>query len=126
MDSNTQPQHSENNNQVWECLPTSSNYVDQIAFSPDGKILASYHTASTETIKLWDVATGQQLYTANWADIQEVDRDIDLLCYKSLFFSPFIWDLALGKAVTIKALKSPFKNYQWGNVAFSPDLKVDS
>ncbi|MBO1058052.1 MAG: hypothetical protein HEQ27_16670 [Dolichospermum sp. JUN01] len=137
MDSNTQPQHSENNNQVWECLPTTSNYVDQIAFSPDGKILASFHRESTEPIKLWDVATGQQLYTANFADLQEVDREIDFLFCKSLFFSPnkkalaytwtckgFVWDLALGKAVIIKALKSPFKDYQWENVALSPDLQI--
>ena len=133
MDSNTQPQYSENNNQVWECLPTSSNYVDQIAFSPDGKILASYHNRSTETIKLWNVTTGQQLYTANFADLREVDRAMDFLSCKSLFFSPngnnlacigFIWDLVLGKAVSVKALQSPFKDYQWENVALSPDLKI--
>jgi WD40 repeat protein len=133
MDSNTQPQYSENNNQVWECLPTTSNYVDQIAFSPDGKIVASFHRESTEPIKLWDVATGQQLYTANFADLQEIDREIDFLFCKSLFFSPngnnlacigFIWDLALGKAVSVKALKSPFERYQWKNVALSPDLQI--
>jgi WD40 repeat protein len=66
MVSNTELPHSENNNQIWECLPTTSNYVDRIAFSPDGKLLASHHGRSTESIKLWDVATGQELYTANF------------------------------------------------------------
>ncbi|MBG1270457.1 WD40 repeat domain-containing protein [Nostoc sp. WHI] len=140
MVSNAEPPHSENNNQIWECLPTTSNYVDQIAFSPDGKILASFHNASTETIKLWDVATGQQLYTANFVDLQEVAggrEGIDFSFCKSLFFSPnekalayiltcmgFIWDFALGKVVSVKALQSPFEDYPWNNVALSPDLQI--
>jgi WD40 repeat protein len=140
MISNAEPPHSENNNQIWECLPTTSNYVDRIAFSPDGKLLASHHGRSTESIKLWDVATGQQLYTANWVDLQEVaggSEGFDFLYCKSLFFSPngkalaytwawmgFIGNLALGKVVSVKALKSPFERYEWQNVALSPDLQI--
>ena len=140
MVSNADLPHSENNNQIWECLPTTSNYVDRIAFSPDGKLLASHHGQSTESIKLWDVATGQELYTANFVDLQEVAggyKDFDFLYCKSFFFSPngkaltytlawmgLILNLALGKVVSIKALKSPFKGYKWENVALSPDLQI--
>jgi WD40 repeat protein len=61
----------------------------------------------------------------------------DFLFCKSLFFSPnektlaytwacmgFIWDFALGKVVSVKALQSPFKGYKWESVALSPDLKI--
>jgi WD40 repeat protein len=140
MVSNAKLPHSENNNQIWECLPTTSNYVDKIAFSPDGKVLASHHGQSTESIKLWDVATGQQLYAANWFDLLELaggSEGLDFLFCKSLFFSPngkalaytwacmgFIGNLALGKVVSVKALKSPFERYEWENVALSPDLQI--
>jgi WD40 repeat protein len=67
MVSNAELPHSQNNNQIWECLPTTSNYVDQIAFSPDGKIFASLiwldHFPLEETIKLWEVETGTELYS---------------------------------------------------------------
>jgi WD40 repeat protein len=36
----------------------------------------------------------------------------------------FIWDFALGKVVSVKALKSPFERYEWENVALSPDLQI--
>ena len=38
-----------------------SNKVDSIAFSPDGKLLAS--SSWDNTIKLWDVARGSELRT---------------------------------------------------------------
>ena len=38
---------------------TNTNWVNSIAFSPDGKTLAN-GTDYEETIHLWDVATGQR------------------------------------------------------------------
>ncbi|UKO95924.1 WD40 repeat domain-containing protein [Nostoc sp. UHCC 0870] len=138
MDSNAEPPNTQNNNQIWECLPTTSNYVDRIAFSPDGKLLASYHGGSTEMIKLWDVAIGQELYTANFVELLEIAGGSDDFNFcRYLFFKQnekaldytwtflgFIWNLALGKVVSVKALQSPFKAYKWKSVALSPDLKI--
>lgn len=42
-------------------FPTNAGGVDSIAFSPDGKVLAS--CSPDETIMLWDVATGDRLDT---------------------------------------------------------------
>ncbi len=72
MDSKAEPPRSENCDQTWQCLPAISHYVDQITFSPDGKILASKHKSSTEYVKLWDVATGQELYSAEWSNLWEL------------------------------------------------------
>jgi WD40 repeat protein len=40
-----------------QTLAGHSNYVNCIAYSPDGKILAS--GSSDQTVKLWDAKTGQ-------------------------------------------------------------------
>ncbi|WP_375496795.1 helix-hairpin-helix domain-containing protein [uncultured Nostoc sp.] len=42
-------------------LQGHSNSVNSVAFSPDGKILAS--GSDDKTIKLWDLATGREIYT---------------------------------------------------------------
>src|SRR5262249_42630073 len=39
-------------------IPTNDSLVNSIAFSPDGRVLAS---GSTEAIRLWDVATGKEV-----------------------------------------------------------------
>ena len=39
-------------------LKGHSSFVNSVAFSPDGKILAG---GSGNTIKLWDVASGQEM-----------------------------------------------------------------
>ena len=153
MDSNTQPQYSENNNQVWECLPTTSNYVDQIAFSPDGKIVASLHTYSPKWLKIWDLVSGELLYAANWVELLKIagveleDLKTSSRIYNnevrrtiSLYFHPdgntlvytfhgmvLIYDLERGKVVRGKSVQSPFDPSYFGlpdNVFVSPDLQI--
>jgi WD40 repeat protein len=40
-------------------LPEHKQYVDALAFSPDGKLLAT--TCSTESLRIWEVATGRKI-----------------------------------------------------------------
>ncbi|MBD2540753.1 serine/threonine protein kinase [Coleofasciculus sp. FACHB-SPT36] len=50
--------------QTWRCVMTltgHSNYVNSVAFSPDGQILAS--GSEDNTIKLWQLGTGKEIRT---------------------------------------------------------------
>lgn len=117
--------------QTWEGVPINSHYVDQLAFSPDGKMLATYCGG---TIKLWDVASGREICTtaAGWAEqriLAEENRVLDSDLFfssdgKTLVGSGFIWTLESGKITETKVLKSPFKDCYWSNDAVSPSLQV--
>ena len=100
-----------------------TDYVGCVAFSPDGKTLAS--GSADRTIKLWDVATGQERGPPSRGTL-EVSR---------LAFSPDgktlasgggrirtvkLWDVATGKEpATLKGHTVP-----GASVAFSPDGKT--
>ncbi len=49
-----------NGKELWSA-PASKQYVTAIAFSPDGKIVASAGGFGESDIRLWDVATGNQV-----------------------------------------------------------------
>ena len=134
----------------YEFLPVTSHYVDGITFSPDGKLLASYHKSSTEFLRLWDVASGELLYSENYSESQEWIRkyqeaqlresneffDHFSLCEsfsftpdgKSLTCKGFIWDLKESQVINkrlilgINGLYGSYGIYLRG--AVSPDMQI--
>ncbi|MEH2241834.1 WD40 repeat domain-containing protein [Nostoc sp.] len=153
MTSSAEPPHSENCDQNWKCLPTTSRCVDRIAFSPDGKLIASCNYNSLEEIKLWDVESGKQLSDMN-SRLYASDLTLPVSSgekvyylfdfyhsrFESFFFSSdpkdltcsgSVWDQAVGKVVYVRDIKSHSKKYPWEKeyfwwypVAVSPDLQV--
>ena len=77
----------------------SSKRVSSIAFSPDGRLLAS-GSADDGTIKLWDVETGQNIATF----IEKPEPNSSMLC---VAFSPDGTKLAVGSVEGIKLLEVP-------------------
>lgn len=98
-----------------------SDSVRSIAFSPDGKTLAS--ASSDHTIKLWDVATGIELRTlkGHSLDVNSVafSPDGKTLASGSLDSTIKLWDVSTG--AELLTLKAP---NVVNSVAFSPDGKT--
>src|SRR5258705_13620608 len=73
--------------------------VTQVAFSRDGKLLAS--SSSDNTIKIWDVATRKELrtLTGHTANIESMDfsHDSRLLASASEDGGTFLWDATTGE-----------------------------
>ncbi|HEX7540990.1 MAG TPA: WD40 repeat domain-containing protein, partial [Anaerolineales bacterium] len=101
------------------------NFVDSIAFSPDGKTLASgsfdkYPSTGNNVLKLWDAASGSEMHTFSW-------QTTAVYC---VAFSPDGKTLASGGDYAVKlwdvASGSEVRTLNGGNtellsVAFSPD-----
>ncbi|MBW4450955.1 MAG: serine/threonine protein kinase [Spirirestis rafaelensis WJT71-NPBG6] len=108
--------------QNWRLVHTvkgHSNSVQSVTISPDGKTLAS--GSSDSTIKLWNLATLQEIRTlkghSDWV------RSVSISPYGSTLASGSddntikLWNLATGQE--IRTLKGHF--YQVHSVAISPD-----
>ncbi|MCH2246573.1 MAG: WD40 repeat domain-containing protein [Crocosphaera sp.] len=101
--------------QNWKSLIFTSYDVDVVAFSPDGRILASGN-GGFEHIKLWDVVTDELLYQGNYIDhVKEVGY-YPLLLETTLFFTPdgnalilngFIFYLAETNVINVKGIQAP-------------------
>ena len=104
-------------------MPGHQGTVSSVAFSPDGAILASGGT-DDKSIKLWDVATGQELETlqGHTESVWGLDFSPDgtLLASGSFDHTVRIWDVANRKSLVI--LKG--HTQEINAVAFSPDGKL--
>jgi parallel beta-helix repeat protein len=102
-------------------LSGHTSYVLSVAFSPDGKVLAS--GCYDNTIKLWDVATGTLLRTLaghiSWVLSVAFSPDGKILASGS-YQEIKLWDVATG--TLLRTLQGHTGDVE--SVAFSPDGKI--
>ena len=100
-------------------LEAHTNWVNSVAFSPDGVLLAS--GSKDKTVKLWDTATGQVVRTleahTNWVNSVAFSPDGVLLASGSGDTTVQLWDVTNGAKLRTLAGHTG----QVHSVAFSPD-----
>ena len=106
-----------------EILDIPSHKCHALAFSLDGKILASASLSKKDTILLWDIVTGEQLRSLNgqkgYINILAFSIDSKILASGSTDGTIYLWDIATGnKLSTLKG------HTGWINsLTFSTDSK---
>jgi len=102
-------------------LEGHTSWVRSVAFSPDGKLLAS--GSDDDTIKLWDVATGREVRTLeghNYAVTSVAFSPDGKLLASGSYKEIKLWEVATGQEVrTLRGHTDWVKS-----VAFSPDGKL--
>ena len=98
------------------------NVIDSVAFSPDGRILASWmraenHLAETfdETIRLWDVATGELLLAASEDTVVSLEdpETSERLATVTGGSVAFPSAAVISQAVAIKLVTTPAGDTAW-------------
>jgi WD40 repeat protein len=109
------PSISTNGNAVLlNTLSGHNRRVLDVAFSAEGEYLAS--TGQDLNIRLWDVASGQQVHTFPMSSVDMADIDI-FLEENLLASAEAIWDLDTMQEVHVLKRGSSYP----GSIAFSPD-----
>ncbi|MCX7611000.1 MAG: serine/threonine protein kinase [Ignavibacterium sp.] len=99
-----------------------TSVINSVAFSPNGKILAS--GSGDKTIKLWDVQTGNLIRTLEghnrWVTSVTFSPDGKILASGSVDKTIKLWDVETGEL--IRTLEG--HNVDVWSVSFSPDGKI--
>ena len=100
---------------------TAQGQVNSLAFSPDGKILASGEAWPGYVVQLWDADTGKQLHSitghTNWINSVTFGPEKDTLISSSYDGSIRVWDYDTGKQKRVILARDNVINA----TAFSPD-----
>ena len=98
------------------------DYVNQLAISPDGSLLAV--DIFNAPLSLWDIATGRQLKTLGESGSLggkfEFSKDGKTFIYQTSFHGIELWDVATGTLRAILGKDKPEINV----LTFSPDAKT--
>lgn len=107
------------NTSLAKTLAGHSSHINDVTISPDGQLFAS--ASADKTIKVWNLATGQEIYTlkghASYVNVLAISPDGRTLVSGSADKTIKLWDLGNGKEIRTLGGHSNYVK----SVAISPD-----